>query len=211
MKFYNTNFLDIIFNHSTSLIELSRIKTSNRNNQSYEFIDTSVKLIEGITIKIGDVLYMNVSLHQESEDGKTLFYKFDSSMDYTKFIKNDINLNSIIFIYEEKEPWFNIRIDNDIRLRVDPMFSKINPSSQYENIVYIPKNKNDIRDFLKEEGGYSYVDLDSKKFFAILLKNVKYEYLGLVGLNTEIRISYETHYIISDYNMRFLKINTLVL
>ncbi len=211
MKFYNTNFLNISFNHNSGFIELSRMKQTTRHGTTFDYIDTSVKLIEGITIKVKDTLYINITLHKASEDGKILFYKYDSSIEYTKFIKNDINLNSVIFIYEEKEPWFNILVNNDVCFRVDPMFSKINPSSQFENIIYVPKDKSLIIKNFLDDGGYVNTPLNPKNYFGILFKNVKYEYLGLIGLNNEIRITYETHYILSEYNMRFMKINAMIL
>ncbi len=209
MKIYNSDDLKIDIDNVRKTLTLSLIKYNEITKK--EYIDRFVSLKEEINLKIEDVVYTNIKLIDVESDNKK--YVYDDTFDYITYIKSETNIKNVLFLYEEKEPWFEIDVSSmKISLTFDPLFSKINSADKYDNMIYLPRDKNIFKRFLYKAGIVKNNDLNKNKlYYGILLKDIKYLYEGVNGLNSVVSIVYDDFYILSESNVRALKLSNIIL
>ena len=208
MEIYYDNNITITHDNDENVLIL---KLYTLNFKGDTILNKNISLIDGITIKVGDSIYDDINLFDIGEDFKK--YKYNKKITYVDYIRNEIgNIENTLYLYEEKEPWFkSILYRGYMNITYDPLFSKFN-TDKNPNLLYIPRNKNVLKYMLKTtESRYDTNLNDNQKSYAILLKNIVREDIGMNNLNRVSKISFVNHFILSKSNLRALKINNLIL
>jgi hypothetical protein len=207
-KVYNLDNLNIKVDKEKKLLYLP-LKRINEYTKK-EYIDKSLTIREFGLSKIVDTVYNGIKLLEILEEDK--IYSYEETINYLDYVKTEINVDDVLFFYEDKEPWFQMYMDlNKLIMTVDPLFTNINKLNNHKNFIYIPRNKNVIRNFSPDR----FIDKsdfnESARNFAVILKDVGYEFGGMDGINMVVNIKFDISYILSKSNLRALKIKNLIL
>ncbi len=207
-KVYILDNLNIKVDKEKKLLHLP-LKRINEYTQK-EYIDKSLTIREFGLSKIVDTIYDGIKIVDTFEEDK--IYSYEETINYLDYVKSEIDVDNVLFFYEDKEPWFELRIDfNKITMTVDPLFTNINKLNKHKNLIYIPRNKNIIKNF-SPDIFVEKTDLnESAQNFAVILKDTNYKFAGMDGINMSVNINYELSYILSKSNLRALKIKNLIL